>query len=151
MGKITAFETETLKENSNRTSVPRHCQGISPLWSTHEGEAQVTERKKRKEKKREKISQSSAGIARKNKTSAGKRGYFIHGILRVLHENADNFRLMSVHHAPLKGSTSFLQRSSTRRTPLRSSQLAELKYSISARQDVRLKNYSPRKSLDLPA
>ena len=46
---------------------------------------------------------------------------------------------MSLHDAALEGSTSFLQGSSTSRTPLESSRLAELKYAFPAGQDIRLK------------
>ena len=48
-------------------------------------------------------------------------------------------------HGLPEGSTFLFQYSSITRTPLESSQLGELKYAISAGQDVRLKNKSLRK------
>ena len=48
-------------------------------------------------------------------------------------------------HGLLEGSTIFLQYSAITRTPLKRSQLGELKYAILPAKDVRLKNKSVRK------
>ena len=50
-----------------------------------------------------------------------------------LAENLENFRSTELYGAPLEGSTTFLYRSSTSRTPLDSSRLAELKYAFFSR------------------
>ena len=65
--------------------------------------------------------------------------------LKFLPKNLEKFRLTELYDAPLEGSTFFLYRSSTSRTSLVSSGLAELKYAFfSAGQDVTLKNYGAR-------
>ena len=48
-------------------------------------------------------------------------------------ENLEKFRSTELHDAPLEGSTFFLLRSSTSRTALDSSGLAELKYAFFSR------------------
>ena len=48
-------------------------------------------------------------------------------------ENLEKFRSSELHDAPLEGSKIFLHRSSTGRTPLDSSGLAELKYAFFSR------------------
>ena len=50
--------------------------------------------------------------------------------LKFLHENLEKIRPNELYHAPLEGSTTFLLRSSTTRTPLDSCRLAELKYAF---------------------
>ena len=52
------------------------------------------------------------------------------------------YQLTIFKHGLLEGSTILLQYSAITRTPLKSSQLGELKYAISPGQDVRLKNNS---------
>ena len=61
-------------------------------------------------------------------------------------ENLEKYRSTELYNAPLEGSTIFLYRSSTSRTSLVSSGLAELKYAFSAGQDVTLKNYGAQTS-----
>ena len=63
-----------------------------------------------------------------------------------LAENLEKFRLTEHDGAPLEGSTIFLCRSSLGSTAMESCPLPELKYAISAGQDVRLKNYRARSS-----
>ena len=63
-----------------------------------------------------------------------------------LAENLEKFRLTELYGAALEGSTIFLCRSSLGSTSIESCQLADLKYTISAAQDVRLKNYRARSS-----
>ena len=55
-------------------------------------------------------------------------------------ENLEKFRSTELYGAALEGSTIFLCRSSFGCTSMESCQLADLKYAISATQDVRLKN-----------
>ena len=50
-----------------------------------------------------------------------------------LPENVEKYRSTELYDAPLEGSTIFLYRSSTSRTPLDSSGLAELKYAFFSR------------------
>ena len=52
---------------------------------------------------------------------------------KFLHENLEKFRSTELYGALLEGSTIFLYRSSTSRTPLDSSGLAELKYAFFSR------------------
>ena len=54
----------------------------------------------------------------------------ITALLNFLPENLEKHRSTELYDAPLEGSTIFLYRSSTSRTPLDSSGLAELKYAI---------------------
>ena len=54
-------------------------------------------------------------------------------ILLFLPENLEKYRSTELYDAPVEGSTIFLYRSSTSRTPLDSSGLAELKYAIFSR------------------
>ena len=63
---------------------------------------------------------------------------------KFLPENLEKIRLTELYDAPLERSTIFLYRSSTSRTPLDSSGLAELKYAFLAGQDVTLKIYGAR-------
>ena len=63
-----------------------------------------------------------------------------------LPENLEKFRSTELYGAALEGSTIFLCRSSLGCTSIESCQLADLKYAISAAQDVRLKNYRARSS-----
>ena len=58
-----------------------------------------------------------------------------------LPENLEKPCLTELYGAPLEGSTIFLYRSSTRRTSLDSSRLAELKYPFFAGEDLTLKFY----------
>ena len=51
----------------------------------------------------------------------------------ILPENFEKFHSTELYGAPLEGSTIFLLRKSTSRTPLESSRLAELKYAIFSR------------------
>ena len=53
--------------------------------------------------------------------------------LIFLPENLEKYRSTELHDAPLEGSTIFLNRSSTSRTRLDSSGLAELKYAFFSR------------------
>ena len=57
----------------------------------------------------------------------------ITALLIFLPENLEKYRSTELYDAPLEGSTSFLYRSSTSRTPLYSSVLAELKYAFFSR------------------
>ena len=57
------------------------------------------------------------------------------------------FFVQQGHNAPLERWTIFLQRSSTSRTQLESSLLAELKYAFSAEQDVTIKKMMALKPL----
>ena len=54
----------------------------------------------------------------------------ITALLLFLPENLEKYRWTEVYDAPLEGSTIFLHRSSTSRTTLDSSGLAELKYAF---------------------
>ena len=54
-------------------------------------------------------------------------------LLIFLPENLEKYRSTELYDAPLEGSTIFLDRSSTSRTPLGSSQLAKLKYAFFSR------------------
>ena len=51
-------------------------------------------------------------------------------VLQLFAQTQNNFARLSVYHAPLEGSTIFLEGSSVSRTPLESSRLAELKYAM---------------------
>ena len=67
----------------------------------------------------------------------------ITALLIFLPENLEKYRSTELYDAPLEGSTIFLYHSSTSRTPLDSSGLAELKkMHFSAAQNITLKNYS---------
>ena len=57
----------------------------------------------------------------------------ITALLLFLPENLEKYRLTELYDAPLEGSTIFLYCSSTSRTPLDSSGLAELKYAFFSR------------------
>ena len=57
----------------------------------------------------------------------------LHLFYFFLPENLEKYRSTKLHDAPLEGSTIFLYRSSTSRTPLGSSGLAELKYAFFSR------------------
>ena len=57
----------------------------------------------------------------------------ITALLIILPENLEKYRSIELYGAPLEGSTTFLYRSSTSRTPLESSGLAELKYAFFSR------------------
>ena len=57
-----------------------------------------------------------------------------------LAKNLEKFRSTELYGAALKGSTIFLCRSSLGYTSMESCQLADLKYAISAAQDVRQKS-----------
>ena len=61
-------------------------------------------------------------------------------------ENLEKIRSTELYDAPLEGSTVFLYRSSTSRTPLDSSGLAELKYAFFSRTGPNTKNYGARSS-----
>ena len=61
-----------------------------------------------------------------------------------LPENLEKYHSTELYDVPLEGSTIFLYRSSTSRTPLDSSGLAELNMHFSVGQDVTLKNYGAR-------
>ena len=65
----------------------------------------------------------------------------ITALLIFLPENLEKYRSTELYDALLEGSTIFLYRSSTSRTPLDSSRLAGLKYAFSAVQHIRLKYY----------
>ena len=65
-------------------------------------------------------------------------------LLLFLPENLEKYRLTELYDAPLEGSTISLYRSSTSRTPLESSGLAELKYAFFSRTGRNTKNYSAR-------
>ena len=54
-------------------------------------------------------------------------------LLIFLPENLEKYRTTELYDAPLEGSTIFLYRSSTSRTPLDSSGLAELNYAFFSR------------------
>ena len=56
-------------------------------------------------------------------------------------ENLEKYRSTELYDAPLEGSTIFLYHSSTSRTPLDSSGLAELKYAFFSRTGRNTKNY----------
>ena len=66
--------------------------------------------------------------------------------LSIFWWKTEKFRSTELYGARLEGLTIFLNRSSTCRMSMESYQLAELKYAISAGQDVRLKNYPARSS-----
>ena len=68
----------------------------------------------------------------------------ITALLLFLTENLKKFCSNELYDAPLQESRIFLYRSSTSRTLLDSTRLAELKYAFSAGQDVTLKNYGAR-------
>ena len=57
----------------------------------------------------------------------------ITALLIFLPENLEKYHSSELYDAPLKGSTIFLYRSSTSRTPLDSSGVAELKYAFFSR------------------
>ena len=65
-------------------------------------------------------------------------------LLIFLPENLEKYRSTGLYDAPLEGSTIFLYRSSTSRTPLDSSGLAELKYAFFSRTGRNTKNYGAR-------
>ena len=65
-------------------------------------------------------------------------------LLIFLPENLKKYRSTELYDAPLEGSTIFLYRSSTSRTPLDSSGLAELKYAFSSRTGRNTENYGAR-------
>ena len=60
----------------------------------------------------------------------GPKDKKITALLLFLPENLEKYRSTELYTAPLEGLTIFLYRSSTSRTPLDSSGLAELKYAI---------------------
>ena len=60
--------------------------------------------------------------------------------------NLEKFRSTELYGAALEGLTIFLCRSSLGYTSMESCQSADLKYAISAAQDVRMKNYRARSS-----
>ena len=68
----------------------------------------------------------------------------ITALLIFLPENLEKYRSTELYDAPLEGSTIFLYRSSTSRTPLDSSGLAELKYASFSRTGHNTKNYGAR-------
>ena len=63
----------------------------------------------------------------------------ITALLIFLPENLEKYRSTELYDAPLEGSTIFLYRSSTIRTPLVSSGLAELKYAVFSRMGQKIK------------
>ena len=63
----------------------------------------------------------------------GQKTKKITALLIFLAENLEKYRSTELYDAPLEGSTIFLYRSSTSRTPLDSSGLAELKYAFFSR------------------
>ena len=60
-------------------------------------------------------------------------------LLPFLPENLEKYRSTELYDAPLEGLTIFLYRSSTSRTPLDSSGLAELKYAFFSRTGSKIK------------
>ena len=64
---------------------------------------------------------------------------------RFLPENLENFRLTELHHVPLEGSTTFLNRSSTCLMSMESYRLAELKYAILSTTGRNTKKLPPSK------
>ena len=64
-------------------------------------------------------------------------------------ENLEKFRSTELYGAALEGSTIFLCRSSLGFTSMESCQLADLKYAISAAQDVRLKKITALEALSI--
>ena len=77
----------------------------------------------------------------------------ITALLIFLPENLEKYRSTELYDALLEGSTIFLYRSSTSRTPLDSSRLAELKYaffSSTGRKTIKLRrsNFFPSTSFN---